>query len=386
MLQLSQGATQVSPIEVDKRGVGQYKEMISELEQLFQRLQQSGYKPTRPDFDLLSDLNREQLARFCDLWEDVSTEVRLKLVSELSQLTEESFEYSFDRVFQEMLDDRDAQVRHIAVQGLWECEDDSLAGKFLHMLEKDTDENVRAAVASGLGRFVYLAEMDELDPSLAMAIETALLTAIHNPDMPLEVRRRAVEAIGFSCNPEVPDIIRDAYQHEVTRMRVSALFAMGRSADRRWRKIILQELTNSDAEIRFEAVRAAGELELSEAVEPLARVLDTEQDVQIRQAAVWSLGQIGGKVAKRVLEHIIAREEATLYEVAQDALEELSLEAEYPEIIDLLQSVESEGFDEALDEMFDEWDIWDEDELTYYPEEENDLLDDDLLLEDKDRF
>ena len=333
--------------------------MANQLEQLLERLQHSEVDLTPRDFGLFSDMDRTKLASFRDLWGNVPAEVRRGLISALALLAEQSLEYSFDRVFKEVLSDPDPDVRHKAIQGLWECEDESLAGVFLHMLEEESDETVRAAVASGLGRFVYLAELDELEPTLATAIETALFTTIHNPDVPLEVRRRAVEAIGFSCHSELPDIIRDAYEHEHPRMRVSALFAMGRSADSRWRKIVLQELDSSDDEIRFEAVRAAGELSLREAVESLARVLDEKEDVMIRQAAVWSLGQIGGNSAKRVLHHILANEEEDLVEVAQDALEGLSFEAEFPEIFELMQA----GGDEDSDELCDDWDIWGEDEF-----------------------
>jgi len=330
--------------------------MTNQLERLLLRLQQMDMNLSPRDFELLSDMDRAQLACFCDSWDSVPAEVRRGLVAAMALLAEQSFEYSFDGVFKEVLSDPDPDVRHKAVQGLWECEDESLAGVFLHMLEGEPDETVRAAVASGLGRFVYLAELDELEPALATAIETALFTTIHNPDVPIEVRRRAVEAIGFSCHSELPDIIRDAYEHEYPRMRVSALFAMGRSADGRWRKIVLRELDSSDEEIRFEAVRAAGELSLREAVEPLARVLDEKDDVMIRQAAVWSLGQIGGNSAKRVLQHILANDEEDLVEVAQDALDELSFEADFPEILELMQT----GEDKDFDEPGDEWDIWGE--------------------------
>lgn len=348
--------------------------MTSQLERLLQRLQQTDGNLTRKDFESFSDLNRAELTCFVNLWSDVPTRVRAGLIAALAQLAEESLEYNFERIFREVLNDPDPEVRLGAVRGLWECEDQSLAGAFLHMLQNDSDEKVRAAVATGLGRFVYLAEMDEVDPPLATAIETALFTAIRNPEEPLEVRRRSVEAVGFSCHSEVPDIIKEAYEHEHQLMRVSALFAMGRSADRRWRKIILEEIENDDNEIRFEAIRAAGELAISEAVDPLAYVLDHESDVSIRQAAVWSLGQIGGKTSRHVLELVIASEDDELYEVAQDALEELSFKAEFPEILEFLQSDEDEDLEQEFAKLEDEWETWGGDELDPFVD---DQLDDD---------
>ena len=348
--------------------------MRSQLEQLLHRLQQTDGNLTRRDFEYFSDVNRDELLCFVDLWSDIPDRVRVGLIATLTQLAEESLEYNFERVFREVLKDAEPEVRLGAVKGLWECEDEGLAGLFLHMLDHDPDERVRAAVASGLGRYIYMAEMEELEPALGTAIETALLTAIHNPTNPLEVRRRAVEAISFSCNSEVPDIIRDAYEHEEPLMRVSAVFAMGRSADRRWRAIILRELHNSDSEIRFEAVRAAGELAIEESLEPMARMLDQEEDVAILQAIIWSLGQIGGDTARQLLEHVLELGEEDLFEVAQDALDELSFQAEFPDIIELLQSTEGEASIEAIDALEDEWGSWSQDDLDPYS---NGLLDDD---------
>jgi HEAT repeat protein len=347
--------------------------MRSQLEQLLHRLQQADGNLSRRDFEHFSDLNRNELSCFVDLWSSIPDRARVGLVSTLAQLAAESLEYDFERVFREVLKDPDPDARLAAVKGLWECEDDALAGQFLHMLEHDPDDKVRAAVASGLGHYIYLAEMEELEPALGAAIETALLTTIHNPTVSLEVRRRAVEAISFSCNPEVPDIIRDAYEHEEPLMRVSAVFAMGRSADRRWSKTILQELLSPDSEIRFEAVRAAGELSISDALQPMARMLDDEDDLSIRQAIVWALGQIGGNAARRLLEHVIASQEEALYEIAQDSLDELSFQAEFPEIVELLQSSDDEPLDDLSGYLDDEWG-WAFDELDPYSD---DLLDDD---------
>lgn len=346
------------------------------LEHLLKRLQAGDRNVRRTDLRYLSDLNRTQFALFCDVWPDVPAGTRLSVISALAQMAEDNIEYNFDRIFRKALSDPDPHVRAKAIQGLWECEDETLVGPFLRLLERDPDEGVRAAAASGLGRFVYLAEVNEIDPAIGTAIESALFTVIHNPDESLEVRRRAVEALAFSGNPDVLDVIRDAYEHENPRMKVSALFAMGRSADRRWRKIVMRELHNPDNEIRFEAVRACGELELQEAVRALAGLLDREEDAEIRQAAVWSLGQAGGEVARKLLERIIESGDEALYDTAQDALEQLSFMAECPEITEwmaLMEQGEAECFDieDDEDEFYDEWEyenagdsdsFWEDDE------------------------
>jgi len=67
----------------------------------------------------------------------------------------------------------------------------------------------------------------------------------------------------------VREIIEAAYYHEDQRMRTSAVFAMGRSADPYWSDLVINELQSSRPEMRYEAAMASGELELAAAT-PLA--------------------------------------------------------------------------------------------------------------------
>ena len=78
--------------------------------------------------------------------------------------------------------------------------------------------------------------------------------------------RRALESLSYCCDSRVSALIEAAYDSDEPRMRISALFSMGRSADPRWTSIVLQELENGEAEMRFEATRACGELQVTDAV------------------------------------------------------------------------------------------------------------------------
>jgi hypothetical protein len=125
----------------------------------------------------------------------------------------------------------------------------------------------------------------------------------------------------------VQEFIRNTYYDEDEEMRQSAVFAMGRSGDRRWSKSVLTELGSPDAAMRFEAASAAGELALSGAVRPLVRLLD-DPDSSVRDAAALALGQIGGPQARRALQAVAAGEDERLAQAAEDALQELSFNSE----------------------------------------------------------
>jgi HEAT repeat protein len=110
-------------------------------------------------------------------------------------------------------------------------------------------------------------------------------------------------------------------------MQASAIFAMGRSADERWRSEVMEALFSKDPEILYEAARAAGELSIAEAVPRLIELLD-HPDREIKGAAVWALGETGGKAAQQAL-ILLAEEEddEDLLESIEDALNMAALGA-----------------------------------------------------------
>jgi len=109
---------------------------------------------------------------------------------------------------------------------------------------------------------------------------------------------------------------------EAQRMRESAVFAMGRSADVYWGDTVMLELRAASPAMRYEAARAAGEIMHRPAVAPLIQLVD-DPDAEVRNMAVWALGQIGGKQARAVIERLLGGPDEALAEAAEAALHEL---------------------------------------------------------------
>jgi HEAT repeat protein len=270
----------------------------------------------------LSDLRPRQLEGFLETWLRAPVKRRRTVVSMLAELAEDNFELFFDQVFKLVLDDPDPEVRRLAAEGLWENDDIAIAERLLDLLNHDPDVGVRAQAAMTLGHFAYLAEMGELAPADGQRICRALLAAAKDSSAPLEVRRRAVEAVAyFSADPAVKELIVASYEAPEVKMRASALFAMGRNCDARWSPIVLRALESAESELRFEAARAAGELEDRRAVPRLLDLLDDE-DTEVRLEAIAALGKIGGDQAKAALLRLTEHEDERTSEAAADALDE----------------------------------------------------------------
>jgi HEAT repeat protein len=337
---------------------------------------------TRPvrsiDLARLSDLPRAEAMRFDAAWADLTAARRLETVRTMVERAEANIHLNFHAILRECLSDSDEQIRRLAVDGLWEDEKPSLIGRLVTLLTHDPIPDVRAAAATSLGRFVLLGVLGETTEAAAHQAEMALRAAWARAQQPNEVRRRALESLAYCTDPAVCDLIETAYNDDDGQMRRSAVFAMGRSADRRWSKPVLAELESRDPAMRFEATVSAGELGLVAAVQRLVQLMD-DVDSSISEAAALALGKIGGRAAKRALEEVLRGSDERLTQAAEEALEELTFNSfDFEERLGDRDEGSRRRRTGEADEMEDE-DFFDEDE-------DDTGLSQDALQEDEDSW
>jgi hypothetical protein len=273
-----------------------------------------------------SDLTPTEALALNNNWEKISPDRVFGWLEDLEELADSDSVLSFFEVGRLALTDAQARVRELGIRLLWEDEAENLIPELLRLLTTDPDVAVQAAAASLLGRFIFLGEMEEIPAHKQADIETALITRFDSR-FPLILRRRVIEALGYSSNPAVPELIKAAYSEKETAMRAAALFAMGRSANEDWQMTVLDNMDSPHPEMRLEAVRAAGELELADAREPLLDLLDDENlDDELLVAVAWSLSQIGGEQVQEKLSELAENpdiDEDTL-DLLEAAIENLS--------------------------------------------------------------
>jgi HEAT repeat protein len=278
-------------------------------------------KPIPPDqLGALSDLNRDDLKEFAAVWDSMPDSRRRDLIRIMGEEAEERIELLFESINRIALEDSNADVRRMAIDNLWECEDSKLIPSLLRALEHDQDEWVRASAAEALGRFVLMGQMEQISNIDLNRIEK-LLFHTHALDKSNPVRLATLESIGFSSHEDVSTVIDQAYEDGDTDLKQSALKAMGRSANDVWQSQVLESMYHKSPEIRGEAATAAGELELKESVGSLIDLLDDAHPGVVK-AAVWALGHVGGKQAE---ESLIAfselNEDPQMQEHIEEALE-----------------------------------------------------------------
>ncbi len=296
--------------------------MDKPLQILLDELHKKSEMPDRGSLYYLSNLDAEETERVREIWSDLAEDLRLGLTSRLMKMAEADFTLNFGAIFRIAMEDRSAGVRKVAIEGLWEDEDVRLVPRLAERLREDQSADVRAAAAESLGRFILLGELQKIRPKPHRVAYQALTDAYQADDEDLEVKRRALESLAYVCNETVIASIHEAYASPQEKLRISAVFAMGRSADTRWEHKAKQELFSINPEMRYEAARACGELQISETVSMLEELTE-DTDAEVQEAAIWALGQIGGDKAREILERYCQVSDEALRSAAESALNEL---------------------------------------------------------------
>lgn len=295
----------------------------------------------------LTDLEGEDLAALSQTWSKIDPLRRQRLIEDLEMLSETNFVVLFDSIYMLALTDTDQNIKKTAIRALWESEDKEVGKTLLAILNANTDSvPVIAQATTGLGKFVYLGEFEEIPESLYRQVLDILLekTADNQPEI---VRQRAIESLGFASSPQVNRLIESAYQKDIEDWTISALIAMGRSCRPQWTPMVIESLTHQESRIRLEAAQAAGKIGDPATAEHILHLLD-DPDEEVRQAAIWSLSEIGGDDAKLALEtaHSAAEDDEEI-QLLEEALENLDF-TEMALNFDLFDLTEDD-----LEDMFD---------------------------------
>ncbi len=306
--------------------------MDRELEELFSLLRDEEQLLPIEELSALSDLATRQLDRFSNCWHSLSPHRRRTLLATLGQQADEQIELLFDNINRLALGDPNPNVRKIAIGNLSESTDPSLLPLFLIALNEDDSLEVRTAAADALGRFVLLTELDDSSLVESNQIVDDLLITLKS-SIPPTLHRACIESLGFSSREDAQAIIADAYHTGDEESKESAVLAMGRSANPVWRPEILEELNHPSPQIRAVAARAAGELELHDATQPLVELLEDVSD-DVVHIAIWSLGQLSSDAARSSLLEIQASAlDPETVKKADEALENLAFLEGTPDLL-----------------------------------------------------
>jgi len=156
------------------------------------------------------------------------------------------------------------------------------------------------------------------------------LFAILRGNEPKEIQQKALCALGFSSHEDVADFIQNAFESQEYSWKLAAITAMGHSADKQWSAPVLNFIHSDDHDLQVAAIDAAGELQLSKARPYLLKLIKSEKDEELRDAAIVALSKIGGGNVRAELEKMLETiEDEAEVEFIEKALEELDFSEGY---------------------------------------------------------
>jgi HEAT repeat protein len=268
-----------------------------------------------------SELDAIEVQRFEEAWPDIDAGRRVQIISELTDLAQDSVDLNFDAIYKLALRDEEPLVRAAALNGLQEYEGPDLIPVLGDLLRNDADAVVRREAAVALGR--YAAELDHLRAEDAAAVREVLMESAEDLEEDDRVRARAIEALGAISGEETENLIESIYQEDSLWLKVGAVDAMGRSCNESWLPLVLREMENRAPEMRHAAAFAAGEIGDEVAVNQLKRMAVLDPDREVQLAAVHALGEIGGNQAKVALKAVLFEGDEALEEAVQEAMSEI---------------------------------------------------------------
>ena len=270
----------------------------------------------------LSAADDATVGRVIVLWPQIAAQRRRDLLAALQQHAEDDVTLDFDRIHLSALFDDDAAARILAIHGLWEHDRHEYGSLLADILRDDPASIVRAEAATALGNFVVGMEFGLLPDDLSERIAEALRNRVEDVTEDDEVRGAALEAVGASSDEWVGELIADQYETGNTRLRLASVLAMGRHGSDDWLPVLIQTFEDEDDDVRAGAATAAGHLLLEVAVEPLALLVDDEQESEVQVAAIRAIGEIAGARAQEILTQLLASGDPHIVEATQLALEE----------------------------------------------------------------
>jgi HEAT repeat protein len=279
---------------------------------------------------IFSDIHPDDLEQVKKIWPKVALERRISLLVELEDMMDVDTMLCCDGLAKFALTDDFPEVRIAAISLLSECDDPKLATLFGEMLANDESEIVQLAVAEALGIFVLKGELKEIQENASeRAIKSLILKLNSKPSK--ELHQELLKSLAFSCQPEIAAMIEAAFMNPDPSWQLAAIISMGRSADDRWEKPVLQMIQSENLDFKNEAVKSAGEIELYSARAMLLQMLDEDEevdDLDLRLNIIWALSRIGGENVKpalqRLLDNTTDNEEVEAIEAALDELDFLS--------------------------------------------------------------
>lgn len=269
---------------------------------------------------MLSDLTPEKTNKLRTVLAEISDANRSEFFQGMYISAMNSFECNYTPIAKIGLEDSDGDVRTASIQVLGFEDDKSAGEKILDAAQNDPYEKAQIAAVQVLGQYMFESALDNRIPVNKKKLHEVLENLIESKNQ--AVRRAAVVSYAVSEDKRVKEIITGYLAGNNRDELIAALEAVRHAMGEEWAGTVLELMRHEDDEVSMEAIRAAGTLQLREALPLLYELISRFDRIspEMLLTAVEAVAEIGDEGSYDVLE--------TLGEAAVD------MDAEITEAID----------------------------------------------------
>jgi bilin biosynthesis protein len=208
-------------------------------------------------------------------------------------------------------------VRRAAAKTLTLISDPEAIPPLLHSFLNDADTVVRSSSAGALAR-------------TGEAAVPALLDILASPDYAEDTKGHAAWALAF-IGSEAADYLYAALNNASLDVRCAVIGALGHVAqeqsDEKSCNLLVAALTDPEVLIRTEAAAALGQVNYPPAVPHLILAI-RDSDLDVRKAAINSLGKMGDRIALEPLQTQLTDEQEVVRVLAKLAIAQIERQSE----------------------------------------------------------
>jgi len=234
--------------------------------------------------------------------------VRLRVAETLGEIGEPATPF----LVEALANHSDVVVRRAAAKTLTIIADPDAVPTLLHAFLNDEDTVVKGSSAGALAR-------------TGEASVPALLNILASTDQPEDIKGHAAWALAF-IGSEAEEYLYQALNNASLDVRCAVIGALGHVAqeqsDTKSCNMLISALTDPEALIRTEAAAALGQAHYPPAVSHL--ILATQDsDLDVRKAAINSLGKMGDRAALEALQVLLTDEKEVVRVLAKLAIAQI---------------------------------------------------------------
>jgi len=239
--------------------------------------------------------------------------VRLRFAETLGEIGEPATPF----LVEALANHADVVVRRAAAKTLTIIADPTAVPHLIHAFLNDQDTVVKGSSAGALAR-------------TGEASVPALLDILASPDQPEDIKGHAAWALAF-IGSEAADHLYKALNAASLDVRCAVIGALGHVAqeqsDEKSCNLLVSALTDPEPLIRTEAAAALGQVNYPPAVPHLILAIQ-DADLDVRKAAINSLGKIGDRSALESLQPLLNDPQEVIKILAKLAIAQIERQSE----------------------------------------------------------